>query len=401
MDAIAFGWMHIWEDRVGSGGRWRRLAPQAGAIAAVAVMLLAGCASPGPPLPPSLKLPEIATDLTARRVGDQVLLHWTTPTHTTDKLLIRGMVTAEICRAAGASVAQAPAATARRPEKAATSECPAVVVRQTVTPGASDAVDPLPESLTAGPARLLEYRVQLKNAAGRTAGPSPAAVAVAGAAPEMVEDLQATQAKQGVVLEWRRAAGSGETVELERTTVSVPGASAAASQRMDALPGAGKEPAESHFRAGEAAGGVDAGGTVDRTAEIGAAYRYTAQRVRSVAVSGQTLELRSAHLGRGDGGGAGRVSAGGADGAGGGAGVCLAKAMRRSRRSIFRGTRTRSRASPGTGCIGGMADPPASKDRSPGARRRRRVEAAGCAIWCGRLRIAMRPWWRGAATRTG
>src|ERR1039458_468789 len=39
---------------------------------------------------------------------------------------------------------------------------------------------------------------------------------------------------------------------------------------------------------------MDAGGTVDRTAAIGATYRYTGQRVRSVAVGGQTLELRSA-----------------------------------------------------------------------------------------------------------
>jgi hypothetical protein len=302
MDAIAFGWMHIWENRVGCGGRRRRLAPRTGAIAAAVVLLLAGCASPGPPLPPSLKLPAVATDLTAKRVGDQVLLHWTTPTRTTDKLLIRGTVTAEICRATGAGGAQAQAGTARRPEKAAASEC-AVVLRETVTPGASDAVDPLPEALTSGPVRLLEYRVQLKNAAGRTAGPSPAAVAAAGAAPGMVEELSATAAKQGVVLEWRATQGTGnreqrtegtEAVELERTTVSVSGAPAAAPQRRDALPGAGKAPAESRFRAGDAAGAMDAGGTVDRTAEIGATYRYTGQRVRSAAVGGQTLELRSA-----------------------------------------------------------------------------------------------------------
>ena len=293
MDAIAFGWMHIWEDRVGCGGRWRRLAPRTGAIAAAAVLLLAGCASPGPPLPPSLKLPEVVTDLTARRVGDQVMLHWTTPTRTTDKLLIRGPVTAEICRAAGSGGAEAQAATARRPDRAAASPC-AAVLRETVQPGASDAVDTLLEALTQGPARLLEYRVQLKNAAGRTAGPSPAAVAAAGAAPERVVELSATEAKQGVLLEWRRDAGSGETVELERTTVSVSGAAAAVSQRRDALPGVGKEPAESRFRAGEAVAAMDAGGTVDRTARIGATYRYTGQRVRSVAVGGQTLELRSA-----------------------------------------------------------------------------------------------------------
>jgi hypothetical protein len=35
------------------------------------------------------------------------------------------------------------------------------------------------------------------------------------------------------------------------------------------------------------------GGTVDRTAQIGHAYRYTAQRVRSVQLAGQRLEVRS------------------------------------------------------------------------------------------------------------
>jgi len=38
---------------------------------------------------------------------------------------------------------------------------------------------------------------------------------------------------------------------------------------------------------------VDAGGTIDRTAQIGHAYRYTAERVRTVELGSQTLELRS------------------------------------------------------------------------------------------------------------
>ena len=44
------------------------------------------------------------------------------------------------------------------------------------------------------------------------------------------------------------------------------------------------------------AGNTDAGGTIDRTAQIGYTYRYTAQRVRRVSVVGNkptTLELRS------------------------------------------------------------------------------------------------------------
>jgi hypothetical protein len=56
------------------------------------------------------------------------------------------------------------------------------------------------------------------------------------------------------------------------------------------LPGATKEPLETRFRAG---GAVDVGGTVDRTVQIGHTYRYTAQRVRSVELGGQRLEVRS------------------------------------------------------------------------------------------------------------
>jgi hypothetical protein len=39
---------------------------------------------------------------------------------------------------------------------------------------------------------------------------------------------------------------------------------------------------------------TDAGGTIDRTVQMGESYQYTAQRVRSVSLAGHTLELRSA-----------------------------------------------------------------------------------------------------------
>src|ERR1700710_1145030 len=77
--------------------RSRRWLP---AIAAAPLILLAagGCASPGPPQPPSLNLPEVVKDLTAERVGDVVHLHWTTPEMSTDHLDVKGTMTAEICR---------------------------------------------------------------------------------------------------------------------------------------------------------------------------------------------------------------------------------------------------------------------------------------------------------------
>lgn len=284
------------------------------------MILLAGCASPGPPLPPTLNLPAVvSTGLTATRVGDEVKLHWTTPERTTDKLLTKGTITAVVCR-------QTVTAPVRAGEPAAA--C-ASVARLPVTPGGSDAADPLPASLTAGPTRLLAYRVELLNVAGRTAGPSMTAYAAAGPSVAPVAQFVGKATKTGVVLEWKRAEGKGDVgpspananepapaIELDRTTVAAPAVtataaaapaqtaqktvqpgkpaakikpSAAAPERKGGLPGMEKEPAEVRFQAGS----VDAGGTIDRSARIGYTYRYTAQRVRSVTVGGQTLELRS------------------------------------------------------------------------------------------------------------
>jgi hypothetical protein len=54
-------------------------------------------------------------------------------------------------------------------------------------------------------------------------------------------------------------------------------------------------PTEQHFRAGDTIPATsDPGGTLDRTAEIGGAYRYSAQRVRTVILGAYTVELRSA-----------------------------------------------------------------------------------------------------------
>ena len=324
-NAIASGWMIICTTGrpdavpVNPRGSWTVEAVAAGA--ALILALLAGCASPGPPLPPSLKLPEVVTGLTSSRVGDEVRLRWTTPSRTTDKLLIAGPIEAEICRETLAAAAPATAgkggqsAAPGSRENAVTALCSPVVLRKRVTPGASEAVDALPAELTAAPARLLAYRVQLRNASGRTAGASAAVFAASGPAPHAVEDLRGKATKAGVVLEWRpEAQGTGsreqgtegtESIELDRTilqpatanttttTASTSPTTTAGSglERKGGLPGATKEPSESRFRAGGELG--DAGGTVDRTALIGHAYRYTAQRVRSVELGGQTLELRS------------------------------------------------------------------------------------------------------------
>ena len=297
--------------------RWSFAAVALGA--ALGLAQLSGCASPGPPLPPSLKLPEVVSGLTASRVGDEVRLHWTTPSRTTDKLLIAGPTEAEICREIAAAGLSASAKTGQNTapstgKNAVTAPCSPVVLRKRVTPGASEAVDALPAELTAAPARLLAYRVQLRNAAGRTAGASAAVFAASGPAPQAVEDLRGKTTKAGVVLEWRpeaqetgnREQGTEgtESIELDRTILqpatanttttttsnSMATTAGLGSGRKGGLPGVAKEPSELRFRAGGGLG--DAGGTIDSTAQIGHAYRYTAQRVRTVVLGGQKLELR-------------------------------------------------------------------------------------------------------------
>src|SRR5580704_5892396 len=121
-------------------------------LSAVAVLLVAfaaGCASPGPPQPPSLNLPEVVKDLTAERVGDVVHLHWTTPDMTTDRIEIKGAMTAEICRIT---------VTPSTPQPACIP-----VTRLPVQSGPTHAEEVLPPNLTVDPPALLAYRVQLFN----------------------------------------------------------------------------------------------------------------------------------------------------------------------------------------------------------------------------------------------
>jgi hypothetical protein len=59
---------------------------------------LIGCASIGPPLPPSLELPRPPTDLRAVRKADKVTLTWTIPTQTMQRQGVRHLGRTDICR---------------------------------------------------------------------------------------------------------------------------------------------------------------------------------------------------------------------------------------------------------------------------------------------------------------
>jgi len=257
------------------------------ACATLSISLAAGCASPGPPHPPSLRLPQLVKDLTAERVGDEVHLHWTTPDKTTDKLEIKGSLTAEICR---------------DPAPVSPTIC-TPVKRLAVQPGPSQATEILPRPLTIDPASLLVYRVRILNLNQRSAGQSPEAFVAAGAAPLPVTELRATPVRAGAMLEWRLQQTTAP-VELDRLIdgASLPAKAVrhkptpkptppSAPKAKSPLQSAPSTPIEVKLQTPKQAS--DAGGTIDSTVQRGETYRYTAQRVRTVALSGHSLQLRS------------------------------------------------------------------------------------------------------------
>ncbi len=223
--------------------------------------LLSGCGTPGAPQPPSLRLAEPVSTLTAARAGGSVTLAWTNPAKTTDGVEIpsfQAEMEADLCRAAGAA--------------AATVDC--VPLRKlTVKPGRqTTVVDALPPELAAGRLRALRYWVVLRNRRGRTAGVSNVAVSAAGQAPDTVAGLTAAASAQGVVLRWQ-ADGTATPVRLHRHVVR-----GAAKPKDSGSASASAEAADQDLMV-DAVALAGVAGAVDRSARFDEAYSYTAQRV--------------------------------------------------------------------------------------------------------------------------
>lgn len=226
---------------------------------------LAGCGTPGAPQPPSLNLADPVTDLTATRGGNRVTLTWTTPKRNSDRTLIKGKVTAQICRREGGGrcnpVADVPAA----PGKPASY------------------TDTLPNALAAGEPRAVSYFVELLNKKNRSAGLSNAATVLQGAAPGQVEGLRAEVRKQGVVLSWTP---DGEMAPVRLMRKLLTPAPPKSPEREPLAPA--PEPVNQSLLV-EA--GVEQGRAIDQTAHVAESYEYRAQRVAHVVVNGKTLEL--------------------------------------------------------------------------------------------------------------
>src|SRR6185437_10500669 len=164
---------------------------------------IAGCGTPGAPLPPSLNLPRRVTDLAAERAGNQVTLMWTMPQRTTDKILLKEPVTVRVCWNEGTSHCVSAGEKAFAPSAAATYSVA------------------LPAALAAGAPRPVRFYVEAINANHRSAGLSNAAPILAGEAPAQLEGLKAEVRKSGVVLHWT-AGDSQDAVRLHRTLLTPP-----------------------------------------------------------------------------------------------------------------------------------------------------------------------------------
>ena len=244
-------------------------------VALAAGLVFTGCGTPGAPLPPSLKLPDPVTDLSASRTGNQVSLTWTMPKKNTDKLLLKGNLPVCVCRGEGAGA------------------CASVTSKLSFAPGTEGAfTETLPPALATGAPRALTYFIELKNRNGRSAGLSNSAVVLAGEAPGPVAGLEAQVRKDGVALRWtpQSAATQQSTptaIRLRRKLLAPPTA-----KPHQGLLAPAPEPLEQSLLVDSSAqAGRAPYRALDKEIRFGQTYEYRAQRVARIPVGSQTLEL--------------------------------------------------------------------------------------------------------------
>jgi hypothetical protein len=253
------------------------------ASASFGLILLAGCGLAANPQPPTLWLPEPVRDLTGERAGNEVHLHWTMPRNTTDKVALKGDQAAHICWTSGATPALEKPAPSPVPS-AGLPGCTAVGNAIFAPDKPADYVAPLPVGLTSGTPRVVSFFVELRNHAGKTAGPSNPVWIATGPAPSTVTDFSVTTQAGGPVLHWQaEAPAPGTVLRIHRTLVTQPGA-AKPSESAGAPP-----PQEQTLEVD--LGAADPGQAIDRDAPLDHVYRYTVERVLRVDVDHHALEI--------------------------------------------------------------------------------------------------------------
>ncbi len=234
----------------------------AAAVLFAAAIGMAGCGTPGAPLPPSLDLPERVTDLSAVRTGNQVTLTWIMPKRTTDRVLLKGDISAEVCWEEGST------------------RCVSAGGKAFAPAAPASFTGALPGPLTSGVPRPVSYYVELKNRKGKSAGLSNAAAVLAGQAPAPVTGLIAEVRKQGIVLRWN-AAGSQASIRLKRTLLNPPEA-----QPKEGPLASPQEPVSLDLMVEP-----DSGAAIDKEIRFGRSYQYQAQRIVRFTSEGKLVEF--------------------------------------------------------------------------------------------------------------
>jgi hypothetical protein len=170
----------------------------------MASLMLAACASIGPPEPPSLELPKAPADLRAKRKGDRVTLTWTIPAKTTDRQSVRYLGETRVCRSLEAALVKCgvPVGEAAPPadfaEKRSGGEKMTATYVGSLTAG-------LPVDVKRGLSASVTYAVEVFNKDNRGAGLSnQVRVPLAPALPPPA-DFAARLSAQGVALTWTGA----------------------------------------------------------------------------------------------------------------------------------------------------------------------------------------------------
>jgi hypothetical protein len=243
-------------------------------LALNAALILTGCASPGPPHAPSLRLPQPVRDLTATRIGNTVELHFTAPSNSTDKLPLRGpTLSGQLCR-------QLP----HQPCLPVSSRTSVPLTNSNDTHNLVAWTDTLPPALTEGPPQLLTYRVEFFSPANRSAGPSNQAFTASGQAPAPVENFQAEGSRLGIILQWTPSPGE-VVLRREDLTPIKPGLSEPKTPKTKAAP------STAWLQTNDSNGSQAR--TLDTAALPDTPYQYIAQRRTTLQLANHSIELRS------------------------------------------------------------------------------------------------------------
>ncbi|HWZ75835.1 MAG TPA: hypothetical protein VNX87_04815 [Candidatus Sulfotelmatobacter sp.] len=244
------------------------------ALAVSATLMLAACATIGPPQPPSLELPKPPTDLRASRKGDRVNLTWTIPTMTTDRETVRSPGPTLVCRGPGElSSCDTPVGKITTPISPPKAAAPKPQASYT------DALSSQLES--DDPSAFITYAVQVVNRDGRAAGLSNRVhVPLARTLPPP-RDFRVRVAKEGVVLNWMGG------------IIAVPPADVQYVYRVYRR----AEGSSDRVMAGEAPAGVETSFTmIDANIEWQRTYYYYAEAVTLIHRNSSQLEIEGDDL---------------------------------------------------------------------------------------------------------